>query len=179
MSRDPNYALAYAGLAEAYALLPTLHVRGTTRGLPESERLPRLKALQLDDTLAEAHTALAYVLSLDDVDIAGSISEFQRAIALNSNYATAHHWYGRMDRLRQSAGSMKRSPRANAAVELDPLSPIINTDLGQTLTPTRVVTMRRSRSCARRLEIDPAFLLRALRSWYGASAQGQLPAAID
>src|SRR5881296_3867638 len=93
IARDPNYALAYAGLAEAYVLLPVYTGTAPREAFPKA-KTAALKALQLDDRLAEAHAGLAFVLCTGDLDIAGSISEFQRAIALNSNYATAHQWYG-------------------------------------------------------------------------------------
>jgi TolB-like protein/Tfp pilus assembly protein PilF/class 3 adenylate cyclase len=153
IARDPNYALAYAGMAEAYVLLP--FYAGTAQGevFPKA-RAAALKALQLDDKLAGAHTGLAWALCYD-FDMVGSISEFQRAIALNPNYATAHQWYGRhplaaLGRLEEAIAEGKR------AVELDPLSPVINTDLGQTLFMARrydeaIAQLRKT------LEIDPTF----------------------
>ncbi|HEU5247067.1 MAG TPA: tetratricopeptide repeat protein [Candidatus Udaeobacter sp.] len=153
IARDPNYALAYAGMAEAYVILPFY------AGTPQGEVFPKaraaaLKALQLDDKLAGAHTGLAWALCYD-FDMVGSISEFQRAIALNPNYATAHQWYGRhpltaLGRLNEAIAEGKR------ATELDPLSPVINTDLGQTLFMARrydeaIAQVRKT------LEIDPTF----------------------
>src|SRR5215470_3368126 len=93
IARDPNYALAYAGLAEAYVTLPFYTGTAPQVTRPKA-KAAALKALQLDENLAEAHTALGLLLCASDLDIAGSISEFQRAIGLNPNYATAHHWYG-------------------------------------------------------------------------------------
>ena len=90
--RDWNYARAYAGLAEAYVILP-IYTDASAREAYAKGRAAASKALQLDDKLAEAHNALALVRFLY-LDFAGSIREFQRAIALNPNYATAHHWYG-------------------------------------------------------------------------------------
>ena len=92
IDRDPGYALAYAGLADAYNLGDDW---GST---PPSESFPRakaaaLRALDLDDSLAEAHTSLAFVKANYDWDFPGAEKEFQRAIALNPNYATAHQWY--------------------------------------------------------------------------------------
>src|SRR5215470_6226720 len=88
ITRDPKYALAYTGLAEAYVLLPFYTATAPQDAYPTA-KAAALKALQLDDKLAEAHTALGLLLCLGDLDMAGSISEFQRAIALNPNYATA------------------------------------------------------------------------------------------
>ncbi len=94
------------------------------------------KAVELDDTLAEAHTSLGQVLYCYDLDFDGSIKEFQRAIQLNPNYATAHHWYGNstlvaLGRFDEAIAEMKR------ALELDPLSLIINADLGNTYCTAR------------------------------------------
>src|SRR5215471_21742255 len=93
LARDPNYALAYAGLAEAYAILPGYTATASREAYPKA-KAAALKALQLDETLAEAHTALAEALVYGELNLTGSISEFQRAIALDPNYATAHQWYG-------------------------------------------------------------------------------------
>ena len=90
---DPHYALAYAGLADSYNLM------AGNSGLPPSETFPKaraaaLRALEIDDTLAEAHTSLALVRYLFDWQWSAAERGFQRAIELNPNYATAHHWYG-------------------------------------------------------------------------------------
>src|ERR1700756_3116623 len=152
IARDPNYALAYAGLAEAYAILPAYTATAPRNAYPKA-KAAAVKPLQLDDKLAEAHTALAFILCVGDLDMAGSISEFQRAIALNPNYATAHHWYG-CDPLRATGRFDEASAEGKRAVELDPLSPIINSDLGRTLTMARrydeaIAQLRKT------LEIDP------------------------
>jgi TolB-like protein len=135
IEHDPNYALAYAGLADAYAILPAYTATPQRDATPKA-KAAALKAVQLDDKLAEAHTALALLLCIGDFDIAGSISEFQRAIAINPNYATAHHWYGNgpliaLGRFDDAIVEGKR------AIELDPLSPVINSDLGQNLCNAR------------------------------------------
>src|SRR5262249_36204181 len=82
IARDPNYAPAYAGLAEAYAILPFYTATAQQDARPKA-KTAALKALQLDEKLAEAHTALGWLLCTGDLDMAHSISEFQRAIALN------------------------------------------------------------------------------------------------
>jgi TolB-like protein len=92
IARDPSYALAYAGLAEVYVSLPYYTATPPGEAFPKA-KAAALKALQLDEKLAEAHTALARGLYRES-DMAGSIAEFQRAIALNPNYPTAHQWYG-------------------------------------------------------------------------------------
>ncbi len=127
--KDPGYALAYAGLADAYVLLPPYSAGSPQESFPEAKAAAK-KAIELDETLAEAHTSLAQALYFE-WDFADAEKEFQRAIRLNPNYATAHHWYGfgplgGMQRFDDAITELKR------AQELDPLSLIINTDLGHT-----------------------------------------------
>jgi DNA-binding winged helix-turn-helix (wHTH) protein/Tfp pilus assembly protein PilF len=131
---DPNYALAYAGLANSYTLLTAYTVSSGTLYIPQA-RAAALRALQLDGNLAEAHTALALIVQNHDWDWKTSDKEFERAIALSPNYATAHQWYaehlmwlGRFDEaLRES----------QKAMQLDPLSLIIATDHGAILFYSR------------------------------------------
>jgi TolB-like protein/class 3 adenylate cyclase/Flp pilus assembly protein TadD len=173
--RDPNYALAYAGLAEAYVILPNYTAVVASREAFSKAKAAALKALQLDDKLAEAHTALADVL-FDDFDMAGSIAEFQRAIALNPNYATAHQWYG-CDPLRALGRFDESIAEGKRAVELDPLSPVINSDLGQTLSIAR----RYDEAIAqfhKTLEIDPMFWVAHSALGGALERKGDLPAAI-
>jgi len=128
IAADPTYALAYAGLADAYAFLP-----GYTAGSPQDSYPKSIaaakKALELDDTLAEAHTALAIATWLYDFDFSQANREFQRAIELNPNYAIAHQQYGNI--LLSALGRFDEAiAEAKRAVELDPLSLVINSDLG-------------------------------------------------
>jgi TolB-like protein/Flp pilus assembly protein TadD len=158
---DPNFAPAYAGLAEVYSVLPYYTATAPGEAFPKA-KAAALKALQLDDKLAEAHTALAQVLYRES-DMAGSIAEFQRAVALNPNYATAHQLYGNhplaaLGRFDEAIAEGKR------AIELDPLSPIINSDLGETLYCARrydeaIAQLRKA------VEIDPTF-------WYAHEVLG-------
>jgi TolB-like protein/Tfp pilus assembly protein PilF len=89
---DPDYGLAYCGLADAYALLSNHAYIPPKDGYGKGKDAA-IKALEIDDALAEAHTSLAYILHNYDWDWAGAEREFRRAIELNPNYATAHHWY--------------------------------------------------------------------------------------
>jgi tetratricopeptide (TPR) repeat protein len=128
IDKDPGYALAWSGLADSYAVYAVYDL------LPPKEAVPKTKeaasrALALEDTLAEAHTALAFVKALYDWDWPGAEREFKRAFELNPNYATAHHWYslyleatGRLD---DAIAETKR------AQEADPLSLISNVAAGQ------------------------------------------------
>ena len=132
---DPHYATAYAGLAESYILIPLFDA-----GFPQ-DYFPKAKAaaeqaIELQETSAEAHTALGLLFCFSDVNFAQSEKEFKRAIELNPNYATAHHWYGNallvaLGRFNEAISENKR------AVELDPLSLIIDADLGSTFMMAR------------------------------------------
>jgi eukaryotic-like serine/threonine-protein kinase len=135
IGKDPNYALAYAGLADAYALLSLYGGESPKETMPQAKAAAR-KALELEDTLPEAHNSLGLVLALHGFDFAQSKMEFERAIELNPNYATAHHQLGNVNLA--MVGEFNRAiTEANHAVELDPLSLIINADLGQDLMLAR------------------------------------------
>ena len=127
VQKDPHYALPYAGLADTYSLL------GDSGYLPPSEAWPKAKAaaiqaLEIDDSLAEAHTSLGLVKEHFEWDWVGAEREFKRAIELNPNSATAHHWYG--DYLANMGRFDEGLRETKKAQELDPLSLIINTSLG-------------------------------------------------
>ena len=128
IAADPNYALAYAGLADGYVLLPG-YTAGTPREYYPKAKTAAKKALELDDTLAEAHTTLAMALWYFDFDFSQSINEFERAIELNPNYATAHQQYANntLAALGRFDDAIREGERA---LELDPLSSVINSDLG-------------------------------------------------
>src|SRR6202035_1114677 len=92
--RNPKYAQAYAGLADTYALLGSLpHVEVSRDEAMPKAKAAALNALHLDDSLAEAHTSLAFVMMQYEWDWQDSEQEFKRALELNPNYATAHQWY--------------------------------------------------------------------------------------
>jgi serine/threonine-protein kinase len=127
IAEDPGYALAYSGLADSYAL--DLDYRGAPvfEGMERAKTEAR-KAIELDDTLAEAHTSLAWVTFIYDWDWPAADREFRRAVSLNPRYATARQWYswflaamGRFDEaLRQG----------RSAIELDPVSVSIRRSMG-------------------------------------------------
>src|SRR6266568_3202290 len=130
IEKDPTYALAYTGLADCYSVLGTSY---NFASLSPSEAIPKAKAavtkaLELDDTLAEAHTSLAYIRLNYDWDWPGAEREFKRAIELNPNYDNAHHWYSHY---LMAMGRTEESLReSNRALELDQLGPIMNVHLG-------------------------------------------------
>jgi len=157
IAKDPGYAPAYAGLADAYSLLGSIgaDVRPPNEVMPKAKEAA-LKAVSLDDSLAEGHTSLAYVKLSYDWDLPGAEREFKRAIDLNPGYATAHHWYAHYFLAQaQTDQALAEVERARA---LDPLSLSINVGLGWCLYHARryddAITQYRST-----LEIDPNFSL--------------------
>jgi TolB-like protein/Tfp pilus assembly protein PilF len=134
IEKDPNYALAYSGLAETYVLFSSYSVALAKDSMPLAKAAAQ-RALELDDSLAEAHTALAEYLNHYEFDHVGSEREFRRAIELNPNYATARQWFGNLlvelKRFDEGLVELRR------AEELDPLSPIIGTNLGDALLYAR------------------------------------------
>jgi TolB-like protein/tetratricopeptide (TPR) repeat protein len=127
--KDSRFALAYAGLADAYVVLPTYAAAAPQEAYPKA-RAAAQAALQLDNTLAEAHASLAMVLLHYDFDHSRALAEFKRAIELNPNYATAHSWLG--VQLYSALGRFDESiAEARRALELDPFSLIINAELGR------------------------------------------------
>src|SRR5712692_8771547 len=153
IAKDSSYALAYSGLADVYNVLPGYSGGTPQECNPKAESAAK-KAVELDDTLAEAHTSLASSLS-SYYKWAESAREYQRAIELNPNYATAHHWYsdgpllatGRID---EAIAEMKR------AQELDPLSLIINTEVGTNYIMARQYD-KAIEQLRKTIEMDPSF----------------------
>jgi tetratricopeptide (TPR) repeat protein len=125
IEKDPRFALAYAGLADCY-IVPAIR-------LPPREAMPKgkaaaMRALELDETLAEAHTSLARVLAAYDWNWSSAEKEYKRAIELNPRYATAHQWYGGW--LEVMGHRNEAVAERKLAQALDPLSPIVNFELG-------------------------------------------------
>ena len=157
IEEDPKYAKAYSGLADTYALLGDWQyaVMTSKEAFPEA-KAAAIHALELDNTLGEAHNSLAFVLDGFDWDLDAGGKEFQRAIELNPGYATAHHWYawhlsllGRFD---EAITEMRK------AENLDPLSLIINADLAELLGLAHSYddSIRQS---LKTIEMDPNFAL--------------------
>ena len=125
---DPNYALAWSGIADVYVLLPLFGGANPAEAYPKAKEASN-KAITLDSNLAEPHAALGLIANIFDFDFTLSMREFEKAIALNPNYATAHHWFG--NSLLECIGELDRSiAEVKRALELDPLSIAINVDLG-------------------------------------------------
>jgi len=152
-AKDPTYARAYAGLADCYALMAGYSGQPQTEFMQKA-RAAALHALQIDESLPEAHTALALIVQNYDWDWQTSEKEFLRAIELNPNYATAHHWYAEhLTWLGRFDDALRESERAR---QLDPLSLIIAADNGAILYYSR----QYDRAIAQFLvvrEMDPNF----------------------
>ncbi|MBA2434960.1 MAG: tetratricopeptide repeat protein [Chthoniobacterales bacterium] len=170
---DPNFALGYVGLADSYLLLQQY------AGVPSSEFMPKSRAavdraLQIDDSLAEAHasSALAYQFMWQ---WAQAEQEYRRAISLNDNYATAHHWFGLYFTVKRQLDDALREIKQ--AQELDPLSPIINANLAIIFLakndPNAAIEQ-----CQRIIQLDPNHI--SGHDWLGWAylQQGRLPEAI-
>jgi serine/threonine-protein kinase len=155
IEKDPTFALAYAGAADSYNLL------GYYYHMPSKEALPKAKtaaerALEIDESLAEAHTSLAWVSMFYDWDWTAAEKEYKRAIELNPNYATAHHWYsfylmimGRRD---------ESIDEARLSVALDPLSLQINNHMASMLHLAGQYTQA-VEEFKRIIEMNPSYVL--------------------
>jgi TolB-like protein/Flp pilus assembly protein TadD len=173
IGKDPAYALAYSGLADVHTVLPYYAATPPKDDAQKALAAAR-KAVELDESLAEAHTSLANALVLN-LQFAASVPEFQRAIELNPNYATAHHWYG--EELQNEGRFDEALAEIRRAQELDPLSLVINSVLGSILAVAgrddeAIEQLRKT------IEIDPTF---DLTHWFLGQAyedKGQLAEAI-
>jgi eukaryotic-like serine/threonine-protein kinase len=152
IDKDPEYALAYVGLADCYNL------SGSSEGKKAAE-----KAVALDDSLAEAHTSLAYAKQNFDWDFAGAEREFQHALELNPSYAIAHQWYAAflsdMGRHQEAIAEMER------AMQLDPLSVNVNTASAMVFYFARQFD-RAEKQAKNALELDPNFY--SAHTWLGS-----------
>jgi TolB-like protein/Tfp pilus assembly protein PilF len=175
IAKDPNYALAYCGLADSYLLLSPYGAAAPKDSVPQAKAAVK-KALELDDTLAEAHASSARILSGYDFDSQQAIVEFERALRLNPNYATARHWFAAgpllaLARFDQSIAEAKRS------IELDPLSLINNADFGNDYYFARrydeaIAQLRKT------IEMEPHFYLARYYLGQALQSKGQLSEAI-
>jgi len=175
IAKDPTYAEAYAGLADAYLMVPGFATGPPGMSLPMAKAAAE-KALQLDDTLAEAHTSLALIASHLEWNWKEAKRHYQRALELNPNYATAHHWYGEaylfpLGNFPDAFAEMRK------AQELDPLSPIITSDIGKNLVMARrydeaIVMLNKT------LELDPNFSQAHQRLFFAYIEEGSYQNAL-
>jgi tetratricopeptide (TPR) repeat protein len=175
IAKDPNYALAFSGLADSYLLLPIFGAAAPGDSIPQAKAAAK-KSLELDKTLAEAHASVARILSGYDYAFEHAIAEFERAIQLNPNYATAYHWIsnGPLCALAEFDRAITEGKRA---VELDPLSMINNADLGNVYFYAHrydeaISAVRKS------LEIDPHSYVAHYYLGQILQAKGELTGAI-
>jgi len=174
IAKDSNYALAYAGLADAFAMYPDYGVEAPADAYPRAKSAA-MKALELDNTLGQPHAALGLVYANFEHDFAKSIGEFERVAQLDPNYATAHQW---INTGLEPTGQFDRSiAETKHAIELDPLSLIINADLAYSYFNARRFDDALAQS-QKTLEIDPSF--HVARGYLGLALQfkGQLAEAI-
>ena len=152
---DPAYAPAYAGLADAFHVL-WVYTRIPPREMYLQAKTAALKALEIDNGLAEAHTSLAAIKADDEWDFLGAEQEFREAILLNPNYPTAHQWFAQylayFGRFEEAIAEIRK------AQQLDPLSPVIHTTSGDTHMRARqydqaILQLKKA------IEIDPNFPL--------------------
>ena len=128
IAKDPGYAQAYAASAQAWKLLPAFNGGAPTDCFPQAEAAAK-KALALDDTSSTAHAALASLKGLNGFDYPGAIAEYERTLQLNPNDATARQWFAN-DTLANVGQTEREIAELKHAVELDPLSLVINSNLG-------------------------------------------------
>lgn len=157
IAKDPTYAPAYSGLADSYALAGDWQyaVMTTKEALPKA-KAAAMKAIELDNTLSEAHASLAFCLEGFDWDSETAESEFRRAIELSPGYATAHHWYAwHLALIGRKSDALSEMRKAQS---LDPLSLIINADLAELLliegSPTEAIEQSK-----KTIEMDSSFAL--------------------
>src|SRR6266581_1393372 len=174
IEQDSNYALAYAGLADSHVLLPYYGAGTLQQSIPPANAAAQ-KALELDATLAEPHSTLGLIL-YSTFDFAESKREFERAIALNPNDATAHQWFGNGPLI--VTGEFERAiAEGKRAVELDPLSLVVNTDLavGYTMARRYPEAIEQFNNI---LAMDPQFYYARWAFGLALQFDGQLPEAI-
>ena len=155
IEKDPSYALAYAGLADTYILQSIYSSEPPMKALPLAREAAE-KALSLDDTLPEAHTSLAYFKMNFDSDLDGAAREFERALGLNPNYATARQWYSRcLVEMKRYDDAIREIRRAQA---LDPLSIVIIAETGGVYSDAGRLDEAVS-ECRHAIDLEPSFPL--------------------
>jgi TolB-like protein/Tfp pilus assembly protein PilF len=175
IAKDPNYALAYTGMADCYTLLANWGLASPEEYYPKAKEVAT-KALQIDNSLGEAHASLAEIFA-NELNLREAKREAERAIELAPNYATAHHWFG-IDVLSPLGQHDRAITELRRAVELDPFSAIINTSLGLSYIaarryPEAVAQLRRT------VELDPEFPYARQILGDALALSGQLDQAIS
>ncbi len=172
---DPDFALGHAGLADCYVLLPLYGPFAPRQVFPQAIAAAE-RALALDDSLAEAHTSLAYARFLYERRWEAAERGFRRAIDLNPGYPTAHQWYAfLLSALRRHEEAIAQARQAR---DLDPLSLIINADFGMVLYFARQYA-RAVEQFRKTLELDPSFAYAHFGLGHAWQQQGRLPEAVE
>jgi TolB-like protein/DNA-binding winged helix-turn-helix (wHTH) protein/Flp pilus assembly protein TadD len=156
IARDQKFAPAYAGLADAYLVMPIFRnsLRRNDMGFYEQARIAAKKALELDPRSADARNSEACVRVYRDWDFKGAEQEYQQALALNPNYATAHQWYAEL--LTMEGRHQEAIVEINRGLELDSQSPVMHHQAGQVLNMAGQYTQAMA-EYKRSLELDPGF----------------------
>ncbi len=175
IEKDPNYALAYSGLAETYVLFSFYGVAPAKESMPKAKTAIE-RALTIDDSLAEAHAARGKYLAFYEYDRTGSEREFRRAIELNPNYATAHQWLG-LDFLVLTKRFDEGIRELKRAGEIDPLSPVIGSDTASALGYAGRFDEAIEQS-RRTLALEPGFSYAHSMLGYALDGKGQFAEAI-
>jgi serine/threonine protein kinase/tetratricopeptide (TPR) repeat protein len=166
IEQDPAFALAYAGLADSYAVIAFYDVAAPIEMMPQAKNAAA-EALRLDPSLAEAHASLGLLYGIWDFEWAQSESELRKAIAINPNYAAAYHWYAAL--LSVFARTQEAGAQIARALELDPLSPGIQSDAVNLLI----------RACRYDDAIERARRMLAHEPGFGAAGHIALGQALD
>ncbi|HEV8590845.1 MAG TPA: tetratricopeptide repeat protein, partial [Pyrinomonadaceae bacterium] len=151
--KDPNFALAYAGLADCYVVASTYTGERASETMPQAKAYAK-KAIELDGTLAEPHASLGLTTWFFDWDKDEAEKEFKKAVELNPNYPTAHHWYSRY--LRGVGRTEEGFREIKRAEELDPLSLIFINNVAESYIDQRDLDSA-NKEIQRMLELDPNF----------------------
>jgi TolB-like protein/Tfp pilus assembly protein PilF len=153
IEKDPNYSLAYAGMADVYNMLASYGLQHPKEAYSKSQAAA-IKALEIDENLPEAFSSLAYAKLYLDLNWASSESYYKKAISLNPNYAIAHHWYsGLLSQMSRFNEALKENKKA---LELNPLSMVINTSCAEIYYLARKYDTA-IEHCKKVIEMDPNF----------------------
>jgi adenylate cyclase len=178
IAEDPSFARAYSGLADCTMVMANYQIISQEEGGRKARPLV-IKALEIDDGLAEAHASLALLLGTYDLDWAGAEREFKRALLINPSYVTAHHWYANL--LSELGRTDEMLAEAQSALELDPLSAGVTAAAGIAFYYTRDYTKALALN-RRVIELSPqnrgarfmvALVLAEMGRWDDAVAEGR------
>jgi TolB-like protein/tetratricopeptide (TPR) repeat protein len=176
ITKDPNYAPAYAGEAQAWSVLSAYNAASPADSYPQAEAFAK-KALAIDNTSAEALVGLGSVKARYQFDVLSALKDYERAIQLNPNDATAHHWIGG-DCFSATGQHAREVAELKRALELDPLSLIINSNLG--VAYTRAGRLEEAVAQFRKtIEMDGSFYPAHREYGLALELQGKIPEAIS